>query len=84
MKNVTFCELCAFLLMLGMWVVVSRLDLKVKDLRGRVERLEDKIETMTKPISLEEYITTNRVWITRDPVDNMPMIGVDIDGRLVQ
>lgn len=61
----------------------DRLYSEVKDLRLRVKRLEDKIETMSKPISLEEYIATNRVWITRDPIDNMPMFGVDIDGRLV-
>ena len=57
---------------------------EVKDLRWRVKRLEDKIETMTKPISIEEYITTNRVWITMDPVDNMPMIGVGVNGELVR
>lgn len=32
---------------------------------------------------VHNYVITNRVWITRDPVDNMPMIGQDIDGRLV-
>lgn len=72
----------AFGMGFGMGAVVSRLHLEVKDLRWRVKRLEGKIETMTKPISIEEYITTNKVWITRDPTDNMPMYGVDNNGGL--
>ena len=55
----------------------------VEELRLRIKRLEDKIETMFKPISIEDYIATNRIWITRDPLDNMPMIGMDQNGAII-
>lgn len=86
MKDVTFLEFCAFVLILGMGVIVARLESKVRCLEWKAERLDRTIEIMTKPMAISEWVasSTNRVTITRDPIDNMPMYGVDMNGRLTQ
>ena len=77
-KDITIYELCAWVLLLGMALIVGCLESKVKRLEWKVEILE--IITNSK----WNVASTNSVTITRDPIDNMPMYGVDTNGRLTQ
>ena len=86
MKDKTLIEIVAFILLIGIGVVVSCLEFKVRRLEWKVETLESAIEIMTKPIAISEWIasSTNRVVITRDPIDNMPMYSVEMNGGLTR
>jgi hypothetical protein len=48
----------------------------------RIDELERTIKKMNSPINIEDIVTTNRIYIMRDPLDNMPMYGVDPNGGL--
>ena len=74
MKDITIYEFCAWVLLLGMALIVGCLESSVKRLEWKVEILE----TITN--SKWNVASTNRVTITRDPIDNMPMYGVDTNG----
>lgn len=78
-KDITIYELCAWVLLLGMALIVGCLESKVKRLEWKVEILEIITNSKWNVAS-----TTNSVTITRDPIDNMPMYGVDTNGRLTQ
>ena len=77
-KDITIYEFCAWILLLGTALIVGCLESRVKSLEWKVEILE--IITNSK----WNVSSTNRVTITRDPIDNMPMYGVDTNGRLTQ
>ena len=78
MKDITIYEFCAWVLLLGMALIVGCLESKVKRLEWKV----DILETIT--YSKWNVASTNRVTITRDPIDNIPMYVVDTNGRLTQ
>lgn len=61
---------------------VNYYEIQLSNCWVRVDKLKQEFERMNKPINIEEYITTNRVWITHDPIDNMPMYSVDNNGGL--
>ena len=61
---------------------VNYYEIQLSNCCVRIDKLKQEFERMNKPINIEEYITTNRVWITRDPIDNMPMYSVDNNGGL--
>ena len=71
---------------MGGGVIVARLESKVRCLEWKAERLDRTIELMTKPMAISEWVasSTNRVEITRDPIDNMPMLSVEVNGGLVR
>lgn len=50
----------------------------------RINEHERTIERMSRPICVDDIITTNRFYILGDPIDNMPMYGMDQNGEYVK
>lgn len=60
---------------------------RISELRTSVRMMNERIEhlecDMNRPISIEDISTTNDyVIVGRDPLDNMPMIGIDKNGAI--
>lgn len=61
------------------------------DLKNEVERLRDRVDSIEKASKfgswgngVYQFVITNESWIsaTRDPLDNMPILGIDQNGAI--